>query len=334
MENIDNQREKKKRNISNYKIVVRISYNKDIRGEEIKKEDDLGIRYQESLEEAFNKYSNINNKNKQKYFFLEQGKKRIELEKDKKIETLNLKSGDRIFISTEKIENNVKKYIRDKTENIEMYNMHSKKLKKILALIIPISSVILIAIIGLLLFFFYFRKKDKKNFEEENLVTKINYAPKTIYRYKSNKITNMKVDASNISESDTSQNITQYTDFMLIVKDKYEEIINDTYKKNWFDGFIAISNITLNNGTDDMMIFYDSELDNLLKNSNNNKRSLNQNEDIDLKYIDENDTSCFVKIEFYENGEIKNIFLPNIFSPSNMVYINNIIKLIIPKISS
>ena len=165
MENIDNQREKKKRNISNYKIVVRISYNKDIRGEEINKEDDLGIRYQESLEEAFNKYSNrnnINNKNKKNYFFLEQGKKRIELEKDKKIETLNLKSGDRIFISTEKIENNVKKYIRDKTENIEMYNMHSKKLKKILTLIIPISSVILIAIIGLLLFFSISVKKTKR----------------------------------------------------------------------------------------------------------------------------------------------------------------------------
>ena len=165
MDNIDNQREKKKRNISNYKIVVRISYNKDIRGEEINKEDDLGIRYQESLEEAFNKYSNrnnINNKNKKNYFFLEQGKKRIELEKDKKIETLNLKSGDRIFISTEKIENDVKKYIRDESENIEMNNMHSKKLKKILALIIPISSVILIAIIGLLLFFSISVKKTKR----------------------------------------------------------------------------------------------------------------------------------------------------------------------------
>ena len=42
----------------------------------------------------------------------------------------------------------------------------------------------------------------------------------------------MKVDASDVSESDSFQNITQYTDFMLIVKDKYEEIINDIYKKN------------------------------------------------------------------------------------------------------
>ena len=82
-----------------------------------------------------------------------------------------------------------------------------------------------------------------------------------------------------------------------------------------------------------MMIFYDFDLNNLLINSNKNKRNLNQKDDIDLKYIDENETSCFVKIQFYENGEIKNIFLPTIFSSSNMIYINNIIKLIIPKLS-
>ncbi len=81
------------------------------------------------------------------------------------------------------------------------------------------------------------------------------------------------------------------------------------------------------------MIFYDFDLNNLLINSNKNKRNLNQKDDIDLKYIDENETSCFVKIQFYENGEIKNIFLPTIFSSSNMIYINNIIKLIIPKLS-
>ena len=154
-----------------------------------------------------------------------------------------------------------------------------------------------------------------------------------IYRYKSNKITNMNVESTNISESDSSQNIKQYTDFILIIKDKNEEIINNLYKKYWFNAYISILNITLNNGTDDMTIFYDFELNNLLKNLNNNKRSLSQSEDIDLKYIDETDTSCFVKIQFYENGEIKNIFLPNVFSTSNMVYINNIIKLIIPKLS-
>ena len=55
---------------------------------------------------------------------------------------------------------------------------------------------------------------------------------------------------------------------------------------------------------------------------------------LDAENADEiNDTKCFVKIDFYENGEIKNLFIPKIFIESNMIFIDNIIKLIIPKIS-
>ena len=40
-----------------------------------------------------------------------------------------------------------------------------------------------------------------------------------------------------------------------------------------------------------------------------------------------------MKIEFYESGEIKNIYLPDNCIVSNIIYFENIIKLIIPKIS-
>ena len=42
---------------------------------------------------------------------------------------------------------------------------------------------------------------------------------------------------------------------------------------------------------------------------------------------------CFIKIEFYENGEPKNIFIPKEFNMDNMVYIKKIINFIIPKLS-
>ena len=224
MESINTQKPKKKRDITNSNIVVRISYLKDFKGNKISKEDDLGIRYQENLEQAYNKYSarhNIKNTDNQNFFFLEKDGKYIELEKSKKINSLNLKSGDRILVRAEKFNcNDVKKYKKENDKNFQLYNPNTNKLKKVLAFIIPISSIILIAIIALLLYFFYFRKKKTNDFVEESLITKINYIPNTIYRYKSNKITKMNVETTNISESNTSQNITQYTDFMLIIKDK------------------------------------------------------------------------------------------------------------------
>jgi hypothetical protein len=80
------------------------------------------------------------------------------------------------------------------------------------------------------------------------------------------------------------------------------------------------------------MVVYDEQLSKSIKNEKqNNLRNIDEKPD--LSYVDEKNKLCFIKIEFYENGEIKNIFLPKNFEVSNMVYINEIIKLIIPKIS-
>ena len=125
-----------KRNITNSSIVVRFSYLNDIKGKEVSKEGDLGIRYQESLKDAFKRYStkhNLNNKEAENYFYLEQGEKRIELEKDKRIDSLNLKSGDKILISSDRYGfNDVKKYKRELNDKIK--SLKTKKLKKILLL--------------------------------------------------------------------------------------------------------------------------------------------------------------------------------------------------------
>ena len=56
-------------------------------------------------------------------------------------------------------------------------------------------------------------------------------------------------------------------------------------------------------------------------------------EEVDMSFVNENNNFCFIKINFYENGGIKEILLPKNFEISYMIYINDIIKLIIPKIS-
>jgi hypothetical protein len=77
------------------------------------------------------------------------------------------------------------------------------------------------------------------------------------------------------------------------------------------------------------MYIYDKTLNNILKNKN-----LKHLEDPDLHYIGENGNFCFIKIEFYQNGEIKNYYLPNGFEFSFFTYIEDIVKLSIPKTSS
>ena len=69
---------------------------------------------------------------------------------------------------------------------------------------------------------------------------------------------------------------------------------------------------------------------------NKYKRNLiSDNTSLNNDYTEENDTSCFIKIEFYENGEIKNILYPfKNFSLDYYQYIKDYINLIIPKISS
>ena len=51
----------------------------------------------------------------------------------------------------------------------------------------------------------------------------------------------------------------------------------------------------------------------------------------ELENIGENGNFCFSKIEFYLNGEIKNYYLPKGFSQYDVVYIEDISQLIIPK---
>jgi len=85
----------------------------------------------------------------------------------------------------------------------------------------------------------------------------------------------------------------------------------------------------VNNETNETLIIYDKNLNLHLSNYNLsvlNAKTFNQ--------IDEEGKMCFAKIDFYENGNIKNIYYPNGLSTSNRDNIKEIIELIIPKISS
>ena len=147
---------------------------------------------------------------------------------------------------------------------------------------------------------------------------------------------NVELEAEKENDESNMTNIKEFMDFGLIIrKSGQENFEEESVIRKYFTGYITLMDLTINNGTHDMTLNYNDELNKLIKgtNSTNNKNLRNLNESNNRLELNDKKEVCFVKIEFYENGEIKNIFHPKEFILDNMVYINKIAKLIIPKLS-
>ena len=199
---------------------------------------------------------------------------------------------------------------------------------------------------------------EKEFFKEELITNKAIYDHlNTFFVYKSNKIMNLELESESIRTND-EQNYTKIIkdmDFGFLINEKHQEKdeINSLIK-NYYTGYLFLLNITINNGTDDIPLLnnkklYDSisqfkseEFNNYdsieslepidSTNEINNFRLLDGEEEENQNYDNENGTS-FIKIDFYENGQIKNIFTPNDFFEPYMTFFEEIIHLIIPKLS-
>ena len=338
------------RKFTNSYLIIKFKYQNEISGICYDKEDDFNLYRRETVSDAFNRFTTRSGitfyKNKELYFYLSSGDNYILIDKEQKIQDLGINDGDTIEKST-KIKN---------TDVIYKIKTNSKRMKKILIFLIIFAILLVVTAVALLLYYFVFRDKKeiivkKEEYKREELVTKISYIPDVLYRYQSNKRTNLIVEGGNITDEDSLRGMEQYIDFIFILRNKYYEIENNETQKFWYKGYIGILNITINNGTDDIEVFHDTNLSRYINQldkskiiSKNNLRNLNINSDSIKEENEEknNDTdtetntnaiSSFIKIEFYENGQIKNIYLPKYLIKSNMVFIDNIIKLLIPKLS-
>ena len=172
--------------------------------------------------------------------------------------------------------------------------------------------------------------RNNKVYKGENFATKINYNIDYVLRYTSEKTMKIEMKSDEVDENEGTKSMNQTSDFIFIVREKHIE--NDDIKlikKLWFTGYISFLNMIVNNGTDETLIMYDQNLNLYL--SNNNLSILNEQA---FNQIDEEGKLCFAKIDFYENGEIKNIYYPSGLSKSNKNNIKEVIELIIPKISA
>ena len=321
----------------------------------------LKLNSNDNLESSFKKFKKIKkikkpkNTQKESEFHLIRNNKKILLDKNIKTEKLEIKEGDLISVSyKEKTDNNNE--INDKNiNNDNIYNNRKNKFDQIKIInykqkkYILLFSFLIIILAGLGFYLTYhFLKKDKKdnkdnkntNYNKEELITKKRpyYPINTLFLYKSDKAMKITLesDLERISDEKDFTNIKEYMNYGLIIRNEYQDIYEElNMTKKWYSGYISLLNLTINNGTHNLSLNYNEEIHKYINKFKNKyvQNFRNLNEITDSKISSDVKELCFIKINFYENGDIKDIFIPKEFNIENMVYINKIIKLIIPKLS-
>ena len=200
-------------------------------------------------------------------------------------------------------------FIKHYNEKTPIDKFKNKKLWFIITIIL-----LMILLLGISIFFIIRYFINKKNDEEiEDIPTEINtykveyikedliinkkYPLNLLLRFNMVKKTKIEVEAGNSSEN----NISEISDFIFIVREeKLEKDEINLIEKELFIGYICLLNHSMSNETEDMLTIYDKQLNKYL---NYNQTNITVP---DLKYIGEEGNLCFVKIEFYLSGEIKN----------------------------
>ena len=114
--------------------------------------------------------------------------------------------------------------------------------------------------------------------------------PSLLLKFKSKKNIDLFVEnQENIVFDNSTKNIIEYSDFFFIIKNKTVEY-DKTYliQKNLYTGYISILDMTVNNGTDNMTIIYDTELNKIIKNNGTINNLRNLNNEPNMNYVGEN----------------------------------------------
>ena len=304
--------------------------------------DNVNLYRNNTLLKQFKDYILSNpyiDKYKNASFYLSKRNKFTKLNENKTISQLGLKNGDTIYISyyepraeTEEICNSERVVLPEKgsvpppqTENITP-NLPKKK-KWLINLLIGLT-VLLVLIACIIAFFLCLKQKPPKIFEKEKLIINKVYPLNRPFIFNSKQINEVKIEGEKINNENSYQNFNKTSDFFFITRNAYiEKDENALIEKKWYSGYIGIFHLIQPNATHDNHIIYDKKINNFL---NITKKSLKER---DVYYQTNESNYCFINIEFYQNGEIKNIYLPDGFLLSYYSYIEEIIKLLIPKIS-
>ena len=172
-----------------------------------------------------------------------------------------------------------------------------------------------------------------KFLEPEPIITTINYKTGIAFLYENLKLLNISIKIED-EINDKKQDIEARGDFILYIRDKNYELSNNGTKVVLYTGYLAILELKYKNLTtnEEINYLYDKKLINVynqIRNNSDTKRIYNLNNTI-------NESTGFIKIDFYETGDIKQMYYPKTesFVFKSMEYLRETAALIIPKISS
>ena len=183
------------------------------------------------------------------------------------------------------------------------YDEQESKKNKIATIVTIIMCILVLLVIGVGIYFLYRILKPKIKYKDEKLIFQPNYAPNLVYRINGVNMRNITFN-SNGSEINGTQTFKEYYDVVMGIFDQKEEIKNNT-RYEYYNAYISVLNITFENETGKILAEYDKNISEIL-NQKNLRRLANLE---DTSNILDNNTKPFMKLGFFKNGKIKQMYL-------------------------
>ena len=217
---------------------------------------------------------------------------------------------------------------------------HNNKINLFIFLIIIFAIIVTGVFITLVILLNKRLKEDKNNikYENEKLISKLEYRENQIYNllYKK-EIKNMYElnDMTDLSNKKETYNMTQYIHYTLgVEKEEFEIDEHTKIKKKYYNAFLSIDNITIENETDIITNLYfmnfNESKDLRILEKNKKKRNLHEKQIIIIINNETNITQPIIEFDFYQNGEIKEIYIPNNLEKSLFDNLYELIENFIP----
>ena len=159
--------------------------------------------------------------------------------------------------------------------------------------------------------------EKKEKYLDEKLISKLDYKINQVYNLLNIKDIRTFVEPKKMKDlpyKNKTFNISEYTHYTFCIENENIEFDkNHKIKRKYYNGFLSINNITFENETDIMMNLYLNNFNesyiSLLEEYNKN---INKEKQIIVNINNEtNFTQPIIKFDFYKNGKIKEIYIPN-----------------------
>ena len=223
---------------------------------------------------------------------------------NKKLETSGGDSAVEFFPKKEKQKPNIEIGQKNEQEIRPIPTIYFERNNNILKLknktFIGILILLILAFIAIMIYLFWPKlhldpepKKDKESF-----VTGLTYKENQVMKFRNIKITKVNFDFENVTTTNSTKTIKEYSDYVIGII-KSDKVIENNTEKEIFEGFIFLENYLLDNETNKMLLQNSTIFDDILKK--NNLRNL---QEIEKKYFN------FSLDEIESHGCIDNGTLP------------------------